>query len=97
MGDATARATTGDTAPVQETEEKDDEKGADQKTAVIAIATGGIGIETVGEHETGRGALAETDTRDEDTHQKERDYVTAPARPEGTPEIDLGRRLEDPG
>lgn len=65
MGDAMARATTGDTAPVQEIEEKDDERGADQGTDVIAIATGGIGIETVGEHETGRGALAETDTRDE--------------------------------
>ena len=65
MGDAMARATTGDTAPVQEIEKKDDERGADRETAVIAIAIGGIGIEMVGEHETGRGALAGTDTRDE--------------------------------
>lgn len=64
MGDATARATTGDTAPAQGIEEKDDETGVGLGTAVFAIAIGGI-REMVGVREIGRGALAETDTRDE--------------------------------
>lgn len=61
MGGATARATTGDTAPVQEIEEKDDETGVDLRTAVIviviaiAIAIGGI-LEMVGVREIRRGA-----------------------------------------
>lgn len=55
MGDATARATTGDTAPVQEIEEKDDETGVGLKTVVIAIVIGGI-LEMVGLREIGRGA-----------------------------------------
>lgn len=55
MGDATARATTGDTAPVREIEEKDAGRGVGLETVVIAIAIGGI-IEIIGVREIGRGA-----------------------------------------